>query len=600
MSQDSNAKNLPAASIDIAAAQARLSEPGAKKFWQSLQELSDTPEFRDFTHNEFPANDPEKTSGGVNRRDVLKLMAASTALAGLSACTKLPTEKIVPYVKPPEEIIPGKSLFYATSMPQPGGAAGLLVESNMGRPTKIEGNPEHPGSLGSSDAFAQASVLDLYDPDRSQAVYHEGRITSWASFSAAMDDARAQFAPKGAGFRLLTGSVTSPTLAAQIRTLLSRFPEAKWHQYEACGGDNIHEGTQLAFGKPLNPIYHFERADVVVSLDADFLTSGAAHVRHARDFSSRRGMAEGVASKLNRLYVVESMPSNTGVVADHRLNIRSIEVEAFARQLAAAVGVSAAGGGADSRSCADWVGPVGRDLSAHRGACVVIAGEHQAPSIHALAHAMNSALGNVGKTVDYTEPLQTNPANGLESLRDLVGELNAGKVKFLLILGANPVYDAPADFEFAAALQKATMRAHSGLYNDETAELCHWHAPAAHFLESWSDARGFDGTVGIVQPLILPLYDGHSAHEVIALLLGDSGKSGHDIVRDYWQSQRSEKGAAFEAVWERSLHDGVIAGTALPTVSPSLRGDFAHQSSQSASTGAGTLEIVFLRGSVHR
>ncbi len=596
MDQDSNTKNLPADLMDIAAARARLESGNGKRFWQSLQELSDTKEFRDFTHNEFPANDPEKGSGAIDRRDVLKLMAASTALAGLSACTKLPTEKIVPYVKPPEEIIPGRPLFYATSMPQTGGSAGLLVESHMGRPTKIEGNPEHPGSLGSSDAFAQAAILDLYDPDRSQAVNYEGRISNWDAFAAAMGNVSAQSTPKGVGFRLLTGAVTSPTLAAQIRALLARFPEAKWHQYEPCGGDNVFEGTKLAFGKPLNPIYHLEKADVVVALDSDFLTSGAAHVRHSRDFASRRDMAEGVASKLNRLYVLEAMPTNTGVVADHRLNLRASEVEAFARQLASAVGVSAAGGGAAaSGKSAEWVGPVGRDLSSHRGACLVIPGEQQPPAVHALAHAMNAALGNIGKTVEYTEPLEANLVNGVESLRDLVTDLNAGKVEFLLILGANPVYDAPADFEFATSIMKAKLRAHSGIYNDETAELCHWHAPAAHFLESWSDTRAYDGTIGIVQPLISPLYGGHSAHEVLALFTGDAQKSGHDIIRDYWQSQRSEKGAAFETLWERSLHDGIVAGTALPTVSASVRSDFAHQpSSQMASSTAGALEIVFL------
>jgi MoCo/4Fe-4S cofactor protein with predicted Tat translocation signal len=596
MNQDSNAKNLPADSIDIAAARARLVQGDAKRFWQSLQELSETKEYRDFLENEFPANAEEKAPGAVDRRDILKLMAASTALAGLSACTKLPTEKIVPYVKPPEEIIPGKPLFYATSMPQAGGAAGLLVESHMGRPTKIEGNPEHPGSLGSSDAFAQASILDLYDPDRSQAVYFEGRISSWAAFAAAMGDARAGFGLKGAGVRILTGVVTSPTLGAQIHGLLAHYPEAKWHQYEAFSGDNVRQGTQLAFGKPLNPVYHLDRADVVVALDSDFLTSGAGHVRYARDFSSRRGMAEGVASKLNRLYVVETMPTNTGVVSDHRMPLRASEVETFARQLAATVGVSAAAGGtALPANAANWVGPVGRDLSAHRGACLVIAGEHQPPAVHALAHAMNSALGNVGKTVEYTEPLEASPVSEIESLRDLVNDLNAGNVKFLLILGGNPVYDAPADFDFASAIMKAKLHVHCGLYNDETAEFCHWHVPAAHFLESWSDERAYDGTIGIVQPLILPLYGGHSAHEIIALLSGTATKSGHDIVREYWQSQRPEKGAAFEALWERSLHDGVIAGTALPMVSPSLRADFSHPpSAQSVSTDANALEIVFL------
>ena len=345
MTEDAKPKIQPLKAIDLDVAQAKSVEKGGKRFWQSIQELSNTEEFRDFLENEFPANSENKEWKGIDRRDMLKLMAASTALAGLSACTKLPTEKIVPYVKPPEEIIPGRPLFYATSMPQPGGAAGLLVESHMGRPTKIEGNPEHPGSLGSSDVFAQASILDMYDPDRSQTVVYGGRISSYDAFAAAMANARANFAQRGKGVSILTETVTSPTLAAQIRAFLTANPEAKWHQFESCSGDNVREGTRLAFGRPLNPVYHLDRADVIVTLDADFLTLGPGHVRYAREFSARRDLANGTSSNLNRLYTVEAMPTNTGVVSDHRLAIRAGEIEAFARQLAAAVGVSGASGG---------------------------------------------------------------------------------------------------------------------------------------------------------------------------------------------------------------------------------------------------------------
>ncbi|HKS83748.1 MAG TPA: TAT-variant-translocated molybdopterin oxidoreductase [Candidatus Acidoferrales bacterium] len=595
MNQDTNSKIAPLRAVDLSVAQARSAEPGGKRFWQSIQELSDTEEFRDFLENEFPANSDKKDWKGIDRRELLKLMAASTALAGLSACTKLPTEKIVPYVKPPEEIIPGRPLFYATSMPQPGGATGLLVESNMGRPTKIEGNPEHPGSLGSTDIFAQASILDMYDPDRSQTEIFDGEISTYEAFAAAMSNARAQFATGGAGVRILTETVTSPSLAGQIRAFLAQYPQAKWHQFQACSGDNVREATQVAFGKQLNPIYHLDRADVVVSLDADFLTAGPAHVRNAREFASRRDMANGPSSNLNRLYVVEGMPTNTGVVSDHRLSIRPSEVEAFARQLAAAVGVSGvSAGAAPAGKAGAWIGPLAKDLAAHHGASLVIAGEHQPAAVHALAYAMNAALGNIGKTIEFTEPLEPNPVNELESLRDLVNDLNAGKVSFLLILGSNPVYDAPADFEFASALAKARLRVHVGLYHDETAELCHWHAPAAHYLESWSDTRAYEGTAGIVQPLILPLYDGHSAHEIIALFSDDAGKSGHDIVRDYWQSQHLEKGQPFEAFWERSLHDGIISGTAFPAVAATLRPDFTHPASaQSNSSAPGALDIAF-------
>ncbi len=582
-------------SIDLAAVRAKLAREGGKRFWQSLEQLSETKEYREFLEHEFP-HDTAKNPEGIDRRDVLKLAAASAALAGLSACTKLPTEKIVPYVKAPEEIIPGRPLFYATSMTLAGVATGLLVESNMGRPTKIEGNPEHPGSLGGTDVFAQASVLTLYDPDRSQTVIHEGRISDWNTFAAAMSDVRGQQSPKGAGLRILTETVTSPSLAAQIHAALRQFPDAKWHQYEQCGRDNVRAGAKLAFGKPVNPVYRFDKADVIVSLDADFLTCGAGHVRYARDFSSRRAMATPSANP-NRLYVVESMPTSTGAMADHRKPVRASEVAGFAAQLASELGTAAANPSHPNPQIipAEWTRAVSKDLQQHRGSSLVIAGEEQPPSVHALAHAMNASLGNVGKTVYYTDPLETNPTDGMESLRELVNDMKAGKVAVLLILGGNPVYDAPVDFDFGPALLHVKLRIHSGLYYDETGELCHWHVPAKHYLESWGDARAYDGTVGIIQPLIAPLYAGcQSAYEITALLTNEPGKSNHDIVRDYWAGQRPEKDKAFEDFWERSLHDGILADTALPAINVSARTDLAGSAGSSAkSTDSSDLEISF-------
>src|ERR1700729_4169599 len=537
MSSDLHPK-VPQA-MDLAALRAKLAQQDGKRFWQSLEELSETKEYREFLENEFP-HDPAKDPEGLNRRDVLKLAAASAALAGLSACTKLPTQKIVPYVKAPEEIVAGKPLFCAASMPLRGVASGLLVESHMGRPTKIEGNPEHPGSLGGTDVFAQAATLGLYDPDRSQTVVLEGRISSWSAFLTAMGNEKAAMSADGSGLRILTDTVTSPTLAAQINAILKNLPAAKWPQYEPCGRDNSREGARLAFGKPVNTVYRMDQADVIVALDADFVSSGPGHVRYAREFASRR-VIDGTNANLNRLYVVESMPSSTGAVADHRKPLR--------------------------------------------------AGEEQPPAVHALAHAMNAALGNVGKTVYYTEPLEANPVNEMESLRDLVNDINAGKVDLLIMLGGNnPVYEAPVDFDFGPALLKVKTRVHSGLYYDETAELCHWHVPAAHFLESWGDARAYDGTIGVIQPLIQPLYDGHTQIEIVEVLAGDAGKSGHDIVRDYWKSVRPEKDKAFDAYWERSLHDGVMAGTALPAISVTPRADLGQQIQN---TPSDQLQIAF-------
>ncbi|HEY0703024.1 MAG TPA: TAT-variant-translocated molybdopterin oxidoreductase [Candidatus Acidoferrales bacterium] len=584
MSSDLNPK-LPNAT-DMDAVRAKLAQENGKRFWQSIDQLSETTEYREFLENEFP-HDPEKD--GIDRREVLKLAAASAALAGLSACTKLPTQKIVPYVKPPEEIIPGRPLFYATSMTLAGAAYGLLVESHMGRPTKIEGNREHPGSLGGTDVFAQAATLGLYDPDRSKTVIHDGRITDWPAFQSAIGNVKTQLLNGGAGVRILTETITSPSLAAQIQGVLKQYPGSQWHQYEQCGRDNVREGARLAFGKPVNTVYKIDQADVIVSLDADFLTNGPGHVRYAREFSSRR-VVDNPEVKLNRLYVVESMTTSTGAVADHRKALRSCDVEAFARELAAAAGTGAAGS-SKSGIPAEWTAAVGKDLAQHRGASVVLAGEEQPPAVHALAHAMNAALGNVGKTVYYTEPIEANPVNGLESLRELVADMNAGKVKLLFILGGNPLYDAPVDLKFGDALGRVPVRVHWGLYFDETAEYCQWHVPAAHFLEAWGDARAFDGTASVIQPLIQPLYDGRSAHEVIASLAGDADKSGHDIVRDYWMGQRPEKEKAYEAYWETSLHDGLLAGTALAPISVTVRAEAAQSSN--ASAGADDIEIVF-------
>ena len=590
MNDDSYSNHPANETIDLAAVRAKLAKDGGKRFWQSLDELAETPGYRYKLENEFPEN-TEKEAAGIDRRGILKLMAASAAMAGLSACTKLPTEKIVPYVRAPEEIIPGKPLFYATSMTQSGVATGLLVESHMGRPTKIEGNPDHPGSLGGTDVFNQASILTLYDPDRSQTVIHGGRIETWAGFLTAIGDMRSHIAPKGAGLRILTETVTSPSLAAQIRAVLKQFPGAKWYQYEPCVRDAAHDGAMMAFGKPVSTVYHLDKADVIVSLDADFLTTGPGHTRYARDFSSRRAI-EGPGSKLNRLYVVECTPTSTGSMADHRRAMRASEVETFTRQLATEFGIASAGAPENSTSSVPpaWLMALVRDLEKHRGSCVVIPGEGQPTIVHALAHAMNASLGNAGKTVTYTEPVEANPVNQMNSLGELVKDMNAGAVELLVMLGGNPVYDAPADFDFGPTLLKAKLRVHSGLYYDETAELCHWHVPEAHFLEAWSDARAYDGTVGIMQPLIAPLYQGRSAHELIAALAGEAGKSGHDIVRDYWKAQRPEKD--FDAFWQKSLHDGAMAGTALPAIPVSPRTDIGREPSSPA-LDKDALEIVF-------
>jgi MoCo/4Fe-4S cofactor protein with predicted Tat translocation signal len=529
-------------------------------FWRTLEEQAEDPAFQEHLYNEFPSQ-IEAITDPVARRTFLKLMGASLALAGATACTRQPPEKIIPYVRQPEELVPGKPLFYATAMPLGGVATGLLVESHEGRPTKIEGNPLHPGSLGASDVFAQAAILGLYDPDRAQTLTNVGEIRPWSAFLGAMRAAMVAQQPlRGAGLRILTESVSSPTLAAQIRDLLARFPSAKWHQWDPASRENARAGAALAFGDHVEAQYRFDQADVIVSLDADFLGCGSGSLRYARDFSARRRPEQ--ADRMNRLYAVESMPSSTGARADHRLPMRPSGVEAIARAIAGAVGgpgrSSGVGGASGEDAVRKWVDAVAKDLQAHRGRSLVIAGDGQPPAVHALAHVMNQSLGNAGRTVVYTEPVEAQPVNQLDSLRELVADMNAGSVDLLLVIGGNPVYTAPADLRFAEALGKPQLRVHLSLYADETSALCHWQIPEAHFLEAWSDARGYDGTVSIVQPLIAPLYGGKSAHEVVAALSDRPEHTAHDMIREFWKVDKDD------ATWRRWLHDGVVPDSAFP------------------------------------
>ncbi len=552
--------------LDLAAVRERLGKSAGKEYWRSLEELAGDPHFEELLHREFPRYASEWDEA-VDRREFLKLMAASLALAGLSGCGRKPEQVVVPYVKNPEGLTLGKPLFYATAMPFGADAYGLLVESHEGRPTKIEGNPDHPSSLGATNAFAQAAVLGLYDPDRSPVVTHLGEISSWGMFQAeAAALAAAQKAVGGAGLRILSGTITSPTLAAQLRTLLAQFPQAKWHQWEPAGSDGAREGGKLAFGRYVNIVYRPGKAEVVLSLDSDFLGSGPGHVRYAKEFFRRRDPDRSGAA-MNRLYVVEPTPSVTGAAADHRLPLRASDVALFARALAGKLGL---GGLATlPGKNGEWLDAVVKDLQAHRGASLVIAGEYQPAEVHALAHAINAALGNVGATLYYTEPVEAEPCNHLGSLHALCADMDAGRVDALILLGGNPVYDAPHDFDFAAKLKKVRVAIHLSPYVDETSDYCQWHVPEAHFLESWSDARAFDGTASIIQPLIAPLYQGKTAHDVIGAFSEKSGLSSYDRVRETWKAL--DLGGGFEKSWRKVLNDGVIWNTTFAPMNLSMK-----------------------------
>jgi molybdopterin-containing oxidoreductase family iron-sulfur binding subunit len=625
----------------------------AKKYWRSLEELADAPEFREFVSREYPQH-AEEWDDPVERRTFLKLMGASLALAGLSGCVFQPPEKVVPYVTQPEHGTPGKALFFATASTLGGIATPLLARSNEGRPTKLEGNPDHPNSRnrdpadrGSSatDIFSQASILSLYDPDRSQTPLYRDESRTWSTFVGEIRTALDEQRPKqGAGIRFLTETVTSPTLAAQLKGILTEFPQAKWHQYEPANNDNARAGAKMAFGQPVNTVYDFSKADRILSLDADFLAALPGTLRYARDFAARRRVTEG-KKEMSRLYVIETTPTTTGAAADHHWAVKPSELLKAATAIAAHLGVKS-GGGETSTSGLD---AIARDLQQHKGAGIVIPGKEAPPAVHALAHAMNAALGNVGQTVSYTDPLEANSVDQRQSLQELINDIDGGRVEMLAIVGGNPVYNTPADLKLNKdRMFKTKLRVHLSQYRDETSELCHWQIPESHYLEAWSDARSFDGTVTIVQPIIEPLYQSKSAHELLAVFTAKYDQKPYEIIREYWNSKqqaadsrqqiagtatgtggrRQEAGAGagttaqsaqptpavpmatpapavdFETWWRKCVHDGFIPNTGLAVKTLALNTGNGNQpnaggtpavpvTSGSRPAATGEFELVF-------
>jgi molybdopterin-containing oxidoreductase family iron-sulfur binding subunit len=557
------------------------------RLWRSVEEYKDPGAIR----SEEPQDADENGSislSGSDRRRFLALMAGSFALAGLSGCTRQPAEQIMPYVTAPEDAIPGRPKFYATAVPGYSAAEGVLVESHLGRPTKVEGNPGHPASLGSSSVHSQACLMDLYDADRAKEIQHLGVAATWDDFQLEFQRTLSTLRIRnGSGFYLLTETVLSPTLGDQIRNVRKAFPGAKWHQWEPVGNHSAREGARLAFGKAVHTYYRLDRADLVVSLDSDFLASGAGSTRYARDFATRR--RRGDRTDMNRLYVIESTMTSTGGKADHRRPVRYRDVERLAMELAAGVGTTSSGAGSTEPADA-WMSALVDDLKAHSGASVVIAGEHQSPKVHAAAHAINAALQNAGSTVIYTDPIEVEPTDQLESLKELITDLQANQVELLLVIGGNPVYNAPADLPFTEAFQKAKNIVRLGSHEDETFPYCHWHLPESHFLEDWSDTRANDGTITIQQPLIAPLYDSHSALRLLDAALESPGRSAYDIVQGRWRKEHGDN-AEFDHYWRKSVHDGMISGSALPPIETKVNADWAGGSN--AESGGSGLEVVF-------
>ena len=527
----------------------------SRDYWRSLDELADTAVFQTWLRQEFPQGTAVLTDP-ISRRAFLKLAAASLGLAGLAACTPRQGQSIVPYVDQPEAVVPGVPLTFATAVSHAGYALGVLAESHQGRPVKLEGNPHHPATLGASDPFIQAAILSLYDPDRAQTVKGNGRIRTWSDFLVALEQA---LPGSGQGVRLLTGAVTSPTLLSQIAQILQQMPQARWIQHEPIDDANGRRGTEIAFGQPLATRCHFQQADVILSLADDFLQEQPGHLAYARAFALRRTIRADSA-EMNRLYVVEATPTLTGSMADHRWPLRPSQIESFARAVARELGLDVPAGADLPPALAQQIPALAADLQSRPGRALVTAGLGQPPAVHALAHAMNDVLGSIGQTIVYTEPVTSVTVAG--GLGQLVQEMAAGDVQALLILDSNPAYTAPGDTDFAGALANVPFSAALSLYEDETAVLCDWLIPLAHSLEAWSDGRAFEGTASIVQPLIEPLYDGHTPHELLAAAAGRPGSNSYDLVRQHWQDQYN--GDNFDQYWQQILHDGVIPDTAVP------------------------------------
>lgn len=554
------------------------SQATGREYWRSLDDFADTPQFREFMYREFPAGATELLNSD-DRRHFLKIMGASMALAGfgLTGCRRWPEAKIMPYAHRPEGRTPGVPVHYASGMELGGVGYGLLVTSYDGRPIKVEGNPEHPANNGRTDAIMQASVLNLYDPDRSQFPQHNGERASWNEFA---DWASEHFneieGRRGRRLAFLTEATSSPSAERMKQKLQSRFPAADWYEYESLNNDAVRDGSVMAFGDAYRTHYNLEHARTIVSLDADFLLTHPDSIRMAREFARGR-RADDADKSMNRLYVCEGTFSLTGANADHRYTLKSADVAIVAARLAARLLGSdmraardAAARFEDANISTPFIDQILEELQMNRGASAIIVGRHQPAEVHMLAHLMNAFLGNVGETVTYTR--QPSASGHAESLRDLSRSIEGGGVEDLVIIGCNPAYDAPADLDFAAKLDTLTEHGsivHLGDYFDETGEKSTWHVNRAHFLEAFGDSRAYDGTLTLSQPMIEPLFGGKSATELMAVLADEDETNSYDIVRRTFRETTGLTDAA--RAWRKALHDGLLSGSAFVSMAPSIR-----------------------------
>jgi molybdopterin-containing oxidoreductase family iron-sulfur binding subunit len=556
---------------------------GSRRFWSSLEELLDEEGFRAWLSAEFPAAASMFDDPG--RRQFLKLMGASLLLAGLSGCGEGKSGEALPYVIQPDNAVPGVPRHYATGIVFEGYVQPVIATTYAGRPTKLDGNPEHPVTRGASDAFMQSAIFELYDPERSKIPLQDGAPSTWNAFTGVIADLRARWRDRqGEGLRILTGPTSSPTLIRQFGDLAKQFLKMRWSQFAPVGAAQEAEAMTLGFGRAVTPHFVLEKCDVVVSLGHDLLGPGPQQVSRAGAWTRRRGeVAPGTGR--SRLHVVESVPSLTGTVASTRLAGDPDRIEALARAIAAEFKIEGFAQPNLDAAERNWLDRALRELRERRGHSLLAIGPQFGPDVQVIAALVNERLNNVNATVWYSEPILS--GRGAQSATDLAAEIENGAVDTLIVLDCNPVYAGPGSLKLGEQFARVPNRIHAGLHPDETAQLCQWHLPLSHALESWSDGRAVDGSTSIIQPVLAPLYASRSIHQLVDLLLGTNDSPAGASVRATW---RATFGSEFETRWTRALHDGFIAGSEakLVTVSASL-----PRPAPENSPDAGFLRVVF-------
>ncbi|GAA5522263.1 TAT-variant-translocated molybdopterin oxidoreductase [Aliifodinibius salicampi] len=550
-------------------------EVTSPNYWKSLGELAKNEEYEKFVEREFPENATE-LNDQVSRRSFLRVMGASIALAGFAACRR-PVQKIMPYSEEPEDIVPGNPLYYASAMPFQDALAGIVVENNEGRPSKVEGNELHPASKGNTSIFGQGSLLNMYDPDRSRYIRKDGERSSVSAFAEFCSE---HFANTDQNIAFISEANSSITYSRLKEQALETFSNAQWITYEPFGEDHALEGTNIAFGQRLRTYNHFGQANVIVSFDDDFLNPAANKnsVEDTKQFTDGRSVSSP-EDGMSRLYTVESTFSLTGSNADNRLRIKSGDIELFVYALAAELSQSVSGleafnGYSNEFSDHEWIPVLAEELLENRGDSILTVGRDHKPALHATIAAMNVALGNAGETVSYYDVPHIEDQNNQEAFTELVDNLNSGTIDTVVLVGTNPAFTAPADLNFPEAISNAEQVVHLSDYYDETSKLANWHINRAHFLEAWGDGTSYTGTRSIIQPQIEPLYSGISEIEFLNTILTGEESDGFDLVQETWQDYFTSN---FQDQWERVLHDGVAEEEEYPTVSVNIAEEFGSQ-----------------------